>query len=527
MDNFHEMDTLSPTSPTVPHTPISPSTGSKYLQYVDHDPKTGPEDETISFTFDLKHMIPRDKGCQILLRLKGNAETHLVSTVPEAVSLEKRGQLGLPRFLARAHIGEVARLVPFDHNWQTQGSYGGDIHLELVLVDQNRNELEGIAAGIYGYRPWYSQPQPQEDPHVLLLREQLYQQRMPPSYQRQLQLSPVLPIGLRLHHDAFIDRSPTVPVMTVNPKDLMGPSRIEEVDMEEDPMVSPTVTVYSIATQSSGGGVDSGSGDVEEDADMDAHADSEQMDSDDSDLDAEGETDTEYCENLVSTKAAVATPIVQRPVKSKTKSDTSTNTKVKFVPVPQAFLSRIETNYITMTCDPNDLVQDWSAREKHLGRRLVQVSVRRELGLKEPHCTVELIPVAPSDYNPHTSGNTGGFITPLITVTTISCIAGPGAHGSSSFYVTSPDIIRALDAILPGGMKASEDQRLRRVLEPLKPLTFGPKKGDLTLYKRIANYDEPSTLTIRKATKLFRWEHLEAAFQRVLDYRVSRHALMR
>jgi hypothetical protein len=100
----------------------------------------------------------------------------------------------------------------------------------------------------------------------------------------------------------------------------------------------------------------------------------------------------------------------------------------------------------------------------------------------------------------------------------ISCIhSEPGAC-----YFTSVDIIYLLEALIGVAFSTEEKNRVRRNLEVFHPMTISktkPKTEDL--FKTIMGFPHPMPRNIEKDIKVFPWEIIGLALEKVMEKYVS------
>jgi hypothetical protein len=101
----------------------------------------------------------------------------------------------------------------------------------------------------------------------------------------------------------------------------------------------------------------------------------------------------------------------------------------------------------------------------------------------------------------------------------ISCIY---REESDSCYVTSVDVIYLLERLTNGEFPVEEKNRIRRNLEGLRPTTVSKhKSGFGDFFQRIMEFPDPKPRNIEKDLKVFDWNLLSQALEKILSKYVS------
>lgn len=92
----------------------------------------------------------------------------------------------------------------------------------------------------------------------------------------------------------------------------------------------------------------------------------------------------------------------------------------------------------------------------------------------------------------------------------------------NSCYITSVDIIYLLEALVGTHFTVEEKNRIRRNLEGFKPITVDKSKPDTeNFFGQIMNLPNPRPRNIEKNVKVYAWNCLEAALQKIIGKYVS------
>ena len=159
------------------------------------------------------------------------------------------------------------------------------------------------------------------------------------------------------------------------------------------------------------------------------------------------------------------------------------------------------TPILELTTPLEKLCSDWSAAEEKIGRRLVRFTKVQE----GRRLIVSSEPIRQEDYRD--------------SDTVISCIYREGADVC---YVTSVDVIFLLERLTSGEFPVEEKNRIRRNLEGLKPTTVSKHKpGFGDFFQRIMDFPDPRPRNIEKDLKVFEWNLLGQALEKILSKYVN------
>lgn len=101
----------------------------------------------------------------------------------------------------------------------------------------------------------------------------------------------------------------------------------------------------------------------------------------------------------------------------------------------------------------------------------------------------------------------------------ISCVFW---EEKKSCYITSVDIIYLLEALVGIHFTVEEKNRIRRNLEGFRPITIDKSKPDTeNFFGQIMNLPNPRPRNIEKNVKVYAWDCLEAALQKIIGKYVS------
>jgi len=84
-------------------------------------------------------------------------------------------------------------------------------------------------------------------------------------------------------------------------------------------------------------------------------------------------------------------------------------------------------------------------------------------------------------------------------------------------YITTFDFIRLVEYILDTTLSINGKGRIRRQLESFHPITINPLPKSPTMFDVIMDFDEPRARMIRKSIKVFLWDDLDGALNKVLQ----------
>jgi len=156
---------------------------------------------------------------------------------------------------------------------------------------------------------------------------------------------------------------------------------------------------------------------------------------------------------------------------------------------------------LELTTPLESMCVDWSTAEERVGRRLVRFSKIQD----GRRLIVSCEPLRQEDYRD--------------SDTVVSCIY---REGSDACYVTSVDVILLLERLTSGEFPVEEKNRIRRNLEGLKPTTVSKHKpGFGDFFQRIMDFPDPRPRNIEKDLKVFEWNLLSQALEKILSKYVS------
>lgn len=96
----------------------------------------------------------------------------------------------------------------------------------------------------------------------------------------------------------------------------------------------------------------------------------------------------------------------------------------------------------------------------------------------------------------------------------ISCIHRPETRNC---WFTSVDIIYLLERLVGNPFTVEEKNRIRRNLEGFKPTTVSKHRhGFETFFQRIMDFPPPKPRNIEKDVKVFAWQVLDQALDKIL-----------
>jgi len=84
-------------------------------------------------------------------------------------------------------------------------------------------------------------------------------------------------------------------------------------------------------------------------------------------------------------------------------------------------------------------------------------------------------------------------------------------------YITTFDFIRLVEYILDTTLSINGKGRIRRQLESFHPITINPLPNPPTIFDVIMDFDEPKARKLRKSIKVFLWDDLDDALNKVLQ----------
>jgi hypothetical protein len=147
------------------------------------------------------------------------------------------------------------------------------------------------------------------------------------------------------------------------------------------------------------------------------------------------------------------------------------------------------------------LCQGWDATELHIGRRLVRFTKVQE-GYK---LKVTCERITQEEYQE--------------SDTVVSCIY---RDEEDSCCITSVDIIYLLEKLVDDEFEVEEKNRIRRNLEGLRPTTISKHRpGFEDFFQRIMDFPDPKPRNIEKDVKVFDWNLLPEALNKIISKYVS------
>lgn len=161
----------------------------------------------------------------------------------------------------------------------------------------------------------------------------------------------------------------------------------------------------------------------------------------------------------------------------------------------------VQTPLLDLATPLESMCVNWDHSEKAMGRRLVRFRKMVQGCKLTLHCE----PVAQEDYTE--------------AETVISCIY---RAETNSFYVTSVDIIYLLEKLVNDEFPVEEKNRIRRNLEGLRPTTVSKHKPGVELFfQKIMEFPDPKPRNIEKDLKVFEWNLLGQALEKIIAKYVS------
>jgi hypothetical protein len=141
--------------------------------------------------------------------------------------------------------------------------------------------------------------------------------------------------------------------------------------------------------------------------------------------------------------------------------------------------------------------------ERQLGRRLVQF----DCALEGNRLRISCMPIRQDDY--HEDDRT----------ITISCIYQASTNKT---YFTSVDVIQLLQHLADDRFRVEEKNRIRRNLEGFHPTTISKTRANLeSFFIQIMDFPAPKPRNIEKDVKVFAWEALGPAIDKIMSKYVS------
>ncbi|KZV61767.1 hypothetical protein PENSPDRAFT_283783 [Peniophora sp. CONT] len=158
----------------------------------------------------------------------------------------------------------------------------------------------------------------------------------------------------------------------------------------------------------------------------------------------------------------------------------------------------------------DDLGRNFTDEERSLGRRLVQFDCE----LTGNRLTISGKAIRQDDYPEEEHPNRG---------MTISCIYRAGAETT---YFTSVDVIQLLQYLADDQFKVEEKNRIRRNLEGFHPTTISKNRANLeAFFTQIMEFPTPKPRNIEKDVKVFTWETLSPAIDKIMSKYVRARVL--
>lgn len=156
-----------------------------------------------------------------------------------------------------------------------------------------------------------------------------------------------------------------------------------------------------------------------------------------------------------------------------------------------------QTPILDLMTPLSDMCTNWTPTEVAVGRRLVRFSKVQD----GRRLIVSCEPIPQDAFNE---------ADPVI-----SCIY---RAESDSCYVTSVDVIYLLERLTNGEFPVEEKNRIRRNLEGLRPTTVSKHKpGFGDFFQRIMEFPDPKPRNIEKDLKVFDWNLLGQALEKILS----------
>lgn len=145
----------------------------------------------------------------------------------------------------------------------------------------------------------------------------------------------------------------------------------------------------------------------------------------------------------------------------------------------------------------SSITYDWDQLERKAGRRLVRFWKEQ----RGPVLQVSCESVTQDDYQS--------------SDTVVSCIYRQEVDG---YCITSVDIIYLLEKLLDDVFEVEEKNRIRRNLEGLAPTTITKHKLDHeAFFRQIMQFPEPRPRNIEKDVKVFDWDVLPQALDKIIS----------
>jgi hypothetical protein len=162
---------------------------------------------------------------------------------------------------------------------------------------------------------------------------------------------------------------------------------------------------------------------------------------------------------------------------------------------------RVVLEYLTSL---EDMGRNFTDEERHLGRRLVQF----DCTLVGNQLKISCHPIRQEDYRDDER------------TMTISCIY---RSSTSTTYFTSVDVIQLLQHLADERFKVEEKNRIRRNLEGFHPTTISKSRANLeSFFMQIMEFPAPKPRNIEKDVKVFTWDNLGPALDKIMSKYVRR-----
>lgn len=156
-----------------------------------------------------------------------------------------------------------------------------------------------------------------------------------------------------------------------------------------------------------------------------------------------------------------------------------------------------QTPILELLTPLSSICTDWTPAEVQAGRRLVRFSKVQD----GRRLIVSCEPIRQDEYCENDS--------------VISCIY---REETDTCFVTSVDVIYLLERLTNGEFPVEEKNRIRRNLEGLRPTTVSKHKpGFGDFFQRIMEFPDPKPRNIEKDLKVFDWNLLGQALEKILS----------
>lgn len=157
----------------------------------------------------------------------------------------------------------------------------------------------------------------------------------------------------------------------------------------------------------------------------------------------------------------------------------------------------VSTPILELATPLSTMCTKWTDAERVAGRRLVRFAKVQD----GRRLIVSCEPISQDDYRE--------------ADTVISCIF---REEVTACYVTSVDVIYLLERLTNGVFPVEEKNRIRRNLEGLRPTTVSKHKpGFGNFFQRIMDFPDPRPRNIEKDLKVFDWNLLGQALEKILS----------